>query len=214
MLTCSLLKNHAGVLLTGDYNTLKALHEVVHEVNERSPLVKDKEGSFLGLAYDARKAYEQRREVLKPPKDFPEVGIRFGVQVLWPVLLVQCRILRSSLAFMDTTKMQQAVAYNLEAVIESALAEDFGPESEVLIDRWMMINPAHPWPEEKLDSRGAIFCSWTKAERRERLAGLLASLDPMYPTTYPIWSRGGNTTLLSPDELDSWADVEWPDPKW
>ncbi len=213
MLTYSLLKNHAGVLLTGDYNSLKALHEVVHEVNERSPLLKDKEGSFLGLAYDARKAYEQQREVINPPEHFPEIGTRFGVQIVWPVLLVQCRMLRSSMAFIDTTKWQQAVAYNLEAVIESALKADFGSQAEVLIDRWMEIDPAHPWPEEKLDSRGAIFCSWTKVERRKRLAGLLASLSPMYPAMYPISLQSGDKTLLSPEELDSWEGVEWPDPR-
>ena len=214
MLTYSLLKNHAGVLLTGDYHSLKVLHEVVHEVNERSPLLKDKEGSFLGLAYDARKAYEQQREVIKPPEHYPEIGTRFGVQVLWPVLLVQCRMLRSSMSFIDTTKWQQVVAYNLEAVIESALEADFGSQASVLRDRWMRIDPAHPWPEEKLDSRGAIFSSWTKAERRERLAGLLASLDPMYPMIYEMWLENGDTTLVSPKELDSWEGVEWCDPKW
>lgn len=214
MLTYSLLKNHAGVLLTGDYNSLKVLHEVVHDVNERSPLLKDKEGSFLGLAYDARKAYEQQREVIKPPEHYPEIGTRFGVQILWPVLLVQCRMLRSSMSFIDTTKWQQAVAYNLEAVIESALEADFGSQAEVLIDRWMRIDPAHPWPEEKLDSRGAIFSSWTKAERLKRLAGLLASLDPMYPVIYRLWLENGDTTLVSPEELDTWEGIEWCDPKW
>lgn len=214
MLTYSLLKNHAGVLLIGDYSSLKALNEVVHEVNEKSPLLKDKEGAFLGLAYDARKAYEQQQEVIKPPEHFPEIGTRFGVQILWPVLLVQCRMLRSSMSFMDTTKWQQAVAYNLEAVIESALEADFGLQSGVLLERWMRINPANPWPEEKLDSRAAIFSSWTKAERRKRLAGLLASLDAMYPALYSIWLNNGDTTLVSPEELDTWDGIEWDDPKW
>ncbi|PYE39141.1 hypothetical protein DFI02_1306 [Rhizobium sp. PP-F2F-G20b] len=47
MLSYSLLKNHAGILLVGDYTSLTWLHEVVHDVNDRSPLVIDKEGSFL-----------------------------------------------------------------------------------------------------------------------------------------------------------------------
>jgi hypothetical protein len=63
-----LLKNHAGILLVGDHTSLTWLHEVVHEVNDRSPLVVDKEGSFLGLAYDVRKAFERQREVIQPPK--------------------------------------------------------------------------------------------------------------------------------------------------
>jgi hypothetical protein len=214
MLTYKLLKNHAGVLLSGDYSSLRAAHDVVHEVNERSPLIKDKEGVFLGLAYDIRKAYEQQRKVIKPPPHYPEVGPRFGVEILWPVILLQCRMLRASMAFIDTTKMQQAVAFNLEAVVEAALAEDFGAQAEALQERWLRIDPAHPWAEQKIDSRGAIFCSWTKSERRRRLLGLLSSLDPMYPVTYDISASNANSDLLSPAELDSWDGSEWVDPKW
>ena len=115
------------------------------------------------------------------------------------------------MAFIDTTQWQQAIAYNLEAVIESALEEDFGAAAQNLKERWTRIDPEHPWAEEKLNIRGAIFCSWTKAERKLRLAGLLASLDPMYPSFYPQWIMNGEKTLVSPDELDAWADVEWPD---
>ena len=50
LLSYRLLKNHAGILLIGDYTSLSWLHEVVHDVNERSPLVRDKEGMFLSLA--------------------------------------------------------------------------------------------------------------------------------------------------------------------
>lgn len=38
MLSYRLLKNHAGILLIGDYTSLYLLHEVIHDVNERSPL--------------------------------------------------------------------------------------------------------------------------------------------------------------------------------
>ncbi|MBC2774995.1 hypothetical protein H6M51_19225 [Rhizobium sp. AQ_MP] len=68
MLSYSLLKNHAGILLVGDHTSLTWLHEVVHEVNDRSPVIIDKEGSFLGLAYDVRKALERQREIIEPPQ--------------------------------------------------------------------------------------------------------------------------------------------------
>ena len=93
MLSYSLLRNHAGILLVGDHTSLTWLHEVVHEVNDRSPVIIDKEGSFLGLAYDVRKALEQQREIIQPPKHFEEIGVRYGVQILWPVLLLQQRLL-------------------------------------------------------------------------------------------------------------------------
>ncbi|MGE6743982.1 DUF6904 family protein [Allorhizobium pseudoryzae] len=82
MLSYSLLRNHAGILLVGDHTSLTWLHEVVHEVNDRSPVIIDKEGSFLGLAYDVRKALEQQREIIQPPKHFEEIGVRYGVQIL------------------------------------------------------------------------------------------------------------------------------------
>lgn len=90
MLSYQLLKNHAGLMLTGDYQTLKALHQVIRDVNDRSPFIKRKEsGWFLGLAYDIRKAHEGQRAKMPSPKDYPEIGPRFGVEILWPVILGQ-----------------------------------------------------------------------------------------------------------------------------
>lgn len=69
--------------------------------------------------YDARKAYEGQRRVMKPTARAPEDSARYGVEILWPVLLLQTRMLRQSLAYIHNTKWQQAVAYNLEAIVES-----------------------------------------------------------------------------------------------
>ena len=57
--------------------------------------------------------------------------------------------------------------------------------------------------------RSATRCATVQS----RLAGLLASLSPMYPAMYPISLQSGDKTLLSPEELDSWEGVEWPDPR-
>ena len=214
MLTYDLLKNHAGILLCGDFRTLQTLHEVVHEVNDQSPLIDYKEGSFLGLAYDARKAYERQRRVIEPPEHFEEVGVRYGVEILWPVLLVQSRMLRASLAYFDSTKRQQAIAYALESVIEEAIDDDFGVNGPLIRERWARLDPAQPDIDEKLDSRGAQFCAWTKAERKTKFAGLLASFDSMYDTLYPQWVRSGETGLVAPEVLDGLAGTEWPDPRW
>ncbi|WFS25164.1 DUF6904 family protein [Rhizobium rhododendri] len=120
--------------MIGDYTSLTWLHEVVHDVNDRSPLVNDKEGSFLGLAYDVRKAYVRQREILQPPKHLEEIGVRYGVQILWPVLMLQQRLLRQSLALLDHKAKTQAIAYALEAVIEEGLRADFGAQAGLNID--------------------------------------------------------------------------------
>lgn len=159
MLSYTLLKNHAGILLVGDYTSLTWLHEVVHDVNDRSPLVIDKEGSFLGLAYDVRKAFERQRELIQPPKHFEEIGVRYGVQILWPVLMLQQRLFRQSLAFLNHTAKTQAITYALEAVIEDALREDFGAQAENIIALWQRLNPAQSQVFNMMNSRGGIFCS-------------------------------------------------------
>lgn len=215
MLTFQLLKNHAGIVLCGDYQTFTSLHEVIHDANDRSPIIRKKEGWFLGLAYDVRKAYEGQRRTLKSPDGYPEIGPRFGVEILWPVLLLQARMLRASMGFIDTTKHMQSHAYALEGVIEEALREDFGGDMAArIIHFWEHVDPAHPAPEERIQSRGAAFCSWTKAQRKNRLAGLLASLDYMYAWWYEQWQRNGDQHVLSPAEYTAFEAVEWPDPRW
>ncbi|MGY4816161.1 DUF6904 family protein [Pseudomonas chlororaphis subsp. piscium] len=214
MFTYSLLKSHAGIVLCGDYTTLARLHEVVHGVNEKSLLLDDKESWFLGLAYDARKAYEQQRQVLQPPTHLPEKGVCYGVEIIWPVILLQCSMLRTSLSTFDSTKLDQAMTYALEYIIHTALEDDFGPYARAIIENWERIDNRHPYPGQNLDSRGAVFCSWSKKERREGLAGLLASLNPMYPTLFPIWERNGAKHLIAPEKFDELKGTEWVDPRW
>ena len=40
----------------------RLLHEIIHDVNERSQLVRDKEGRFLGMACEGRREVFQRPE--------------------------------------------------------------------------------------------------------------------------------------------------------
>lgn len=214
MLSYSLLKNHAGILLVGDHTSLTWLHEVVHEVNDRSPIVIDKEGSFLGLAYDVRKAFERQREVIEPPKHFEEIGVRYGVQILWPVILLQQRLLRQSLAFLSHTAKTQAITYALEAVIEDALREDFGAQAERIIGLWQRVDPAQAQVFDMIDSRAGIFCSWTKTQRKSGFAHLLSSFDPMYDSFYSMRLKNGEKNLISPAEFAAWENAEWPDPRW
>lgn len=214
MLSHQLLRNHAGLLLVGDYDSLTCLHEVIHDVNDRSPLIAEEDGSFLGLAYDVRKAYEQEREILKPPQGMAALGPRYGVQILWPVLLLQQRLLRASLAYIDHGRRHQAIIYALEAVIEDGLKEDFPADGDRLVALWQQLNPVFPSVFAKLDSAGALFLSWTKAERRRRFAALLESLDPMYESSYAWRAERGEKNLVSPDELKRWENTEWPEPDW
>jgi hypothetical protein len=213
MLSYRLLKNHGGIMLIGDYHTLKVLHEVIHDVNERSPLIRDVEGVFIGLAYDVRKAFERQREIIEPPESFEEQGVRYGVKILWPVLLAQHRMLRTSLAYIDHGKNHQAVTYALEWVIESAIQDDFKDIAPVITSCWLNLDAEVSYLEEHLKSRTAQFCAWSKAERKTHLANLLGSLIPLYPHTYKMRNENGEIGLISPEQYDEWLGRECPDPK-
>ena len=142
------------------------------------------------------------------------MGVRYAVKALWPVLLVQQRMLRHSLAYLDQSAKTQAIAYALEAIIDEALREDFGAQGKEAVSLWQRINPAQPEVFKMLQTRGAIFCSWTKAERKRKFLQLLTSFDPMYDSYYVLRLQRGEKNLLSPGELAQWANAEWPDPRW
>ena len=214
MLSYKALKNDAGIALFADYSSLRRVHEILHDVNERSPLIRDKEGFFLSLAFDLRKAYEGQRLKEEAHAAFPEVGTRLGVKLLWPAVLVQCRQLRDSLAFIDHTKEHQSVAYELEFVLEQALGTEFSQHAGGIKAQWERLSARHPFLEENAETRTAQFAAWTKRQRREGLLGLLSSLDPIYATLYPMWVRDGIKYLVSPEDYELWSQREFPDPHW
>lgn len=210
MLKFQCLKNHAGLCVLGPIATLRALHLVVHDVNERSPLIQDREGFFLALAYDARKAIENKENRFESE----DQGLFYGFKILWPVLLLQTRMLRASLAFFDSTKEQQAVAFALEAVVEVGLHADFQGQEAALQAAYEHIDPAHPFAENKIHSRGAQYSMWNAKQRREGLQNILLSLDPNYPAIYAMRFQAGERGMLAPLALDSLESAEWVDPKW
>jgi len=142
------------------------------------------------------------------------MGARYGVKILWPVLLLQHRMLRLSLAFLSHSATTQAITYALEGIIEEALREDCGAQAESVIALWRRLDPAQPEVFEMLRSRGAIFSSWTKAQRKTNFLELLASFDPMYQSDYNLRLLRSEKGLLSPGQFALWDHVEWPDPGW
>jgi hypothetical protein len=214
VLSYALLKNNAGFMLIGDYTSLRALHGVVHDINERSPLIKDKEGLFLCLAYDIRKAYEQKREILQAPLGHEEMGLRYGVQQILPVIMIQHRMMRTSLGYFDHSKNHQAMTYALEQVLEDVIKAIFKDDAQKVIDRWQWINLATPGVFELLYGRVGLFCSWTKSERRKRFLNLLESFDPLYKGTHRLRFQSGKIGLPTPGEFAMFEKLEWPDPKW
>ena len=94
MLEYKLTPHHAGMVLWGDFATLHRLHEFIHHLVEESRYIEDKEGFVLGLAYDVRKAFQGSRH--RDYRDYPDDDRCrvYGVEILWPLILVQVSVLR------------------------------------------------------------------------------------------------------------------------
>ncbi len=92
MLRYELTPNNAGFILWGDSEALNELHELIHYIVDESPLIKVKDGFMLSLAYDIRKAREGNRRVEQHQYDQHDTYKLYGVELLWPLVLVQSSI--------------------------------------------------------------------------------------------------------------------------
>jgi hypothetical protein len=122
--------------------------------------------------------------------------------------------LRQSLAFLSHRAKTQAITYALEDVIEDALREDFGAQSEHIIGLWQRLGPAQSEVFDMIDSRGGIFYSWTKAQRKSGFAQLPSSFDTMYDSFYSMRLNSGEKNLVTPAEFAAWENEGSPDPQW
>ena len=207
MLNFEIMQKHEGLRLLGSADDFRRFHGILHDVNERSPVVFDKEGVFIALAYDVRKASEGQRLIRKATKHDPYSGPTLGVDISWPTILVQCRMLRVSVGFIDSSKLHQAFAYAFEGLVDEGLQEDFAVDYQRIQERYLALQPEHPWLEEKCSSRIEHWARWTASERQRGLIALLESLDPMFPFDYEMRMKRGDAGLMSPEEWDA-TDVD------
>jgi hypothetical protein len=211
MLEFTLNKHHTGLTLWGDYRSLRQLHELIHTVVEGSVVIEDKEGFMLGLAYDVRKAQEGQR-LKRKSKEGPEPLILYGVEILWPVILVQVGLLRHAMGFLPTSKRDHATMYDLEYVIEAAIDQAVGPDAEELIE-WIPRLGAAPYPhlDSVLNSRCIYFIKLPPKKRLRALIPLLESFDPLFDY---FSESGPEKTDRIPASEFAGDDDEWPTFEW
>ncbi len=212
MLNYELTPNHAGLVLWGDYASLARLHEFVHEVASESSTIEDKEGFVLGLAYDVRKAFQGERSESHVNHGGDRCKI-FGVEILWPVILVQVGMLRHAMAFMPTNRLDQATMFELEHVAESAVRSAMPSSAEQVIHRMRQIG-AMPYHhiDTVLDSRCRYFIDLPAKERLTALPKLMDTLDPMY--AFLAEQSATIRQRIIPPNAFAAADCGWPDFEW
>jgi len=206
-------KYHAGIELWGDFASLNRLYSFVRRVVEESSLIESKDGLLLGLAYDLRKAFEGKRE-----QDYREYFVDekcrvFGVKILWPVLLLQVAVLRTAMAYITSSKLDQALIFELEYVVESAISEVMPVNAGEIISLMRNLGSlscAHI--EELIDSRCVYFIELPSKSRLRELPKLMASFDEMYGFLAQA-DIGLHDGMIQPDVFSE-KSHEWPDFLW
>jgi len=186
----------------------------VHKVNEESPVVQNKEGFLLGLAYDVRKAYEGQRE--KTVREhFEDRCPIYGVQILWPAIISQVALLRGAMAFIPTDRMDQSVMYELEHLVQRAVREASPAGADGILAQMRRLGEAHAHVEAVIDSRCGYFVSLPPKQRIPQLAMLLASLDSIYGFRGETAPRNHMANVIAPNSFDPYtAGAEWPRFQW
>lgn len=213
MLEFKLTPRHAGLSLWGDRAALERLHEFVHGVVEESEVIVDKEGFVLGLAYDVRKAFEGQRSVGTRSHFDDEQCRIYGVEILWPVILIQTSLLRHAMGFIPTNALDQSIMYELEYVVESA-ARAAVPATADDVLHWSRraCVASYEHLDSVLNSRCVYFIETAPAKRLKILHKVMETFDPMYA----LLAEHGATRrrgIIAPDALDA-CEADWPDFEW
>lgn len=213
MLEFKLTPHHAGLSLWGDRAALERLHGLVHRVVEESDVIVDEESFVLGLAYDVRKAFEGQRSVGERSHFDDEHCRIYGVEILWPVMLIQTALLRHAMGFIPTNALDQAIMYELEYVVGSAARAAMPVAADDVLHRSRRACVA---PYEHLDSvlnsRCVYYIETAPGKRLKILPELMETFDPMY--AFLAKQGAARRHGLIPASAFDACEADWPDFEW
>jgi len=217
MLYADNTKHGGGITLWGDVWDLRQAQQVIYDLaGEQCPLWRGEQSNIvLGLAYDIRHAHEGQRK-----KDtqilFEEEKAIYGVDVLWPTVLLQLALMRRAAGFMPTDAYTQATLYALEACVHSALRAFCPSSADTVLDITIAIanGPLDPLLDAH-PTRAAYFASLNSlAQRRAALPAIMNSHHAMYDQMYPLHAQAGNAQgLIDPAVFDN-VDTDQPKFHW
>lgn len=215
MLEVKMTPNRAGLAIWGDYESLRRLHSFVCRVTEESAYIESKEGFVMGLAYDLRKAYEGWRSKDTYACNETDYYKLYGVEVLLPLILVQSVMLRKAMAFMPTTKLDQAIMFEFEHAIESALRKAApGVFDEIMSSMGSIEGAPYHHLDILLDGRCRYFIETLPRQRLPSLPKLLRTFDPSYEILVEMMSVSMPDAIPLSAFVNGRENDDWPDFKW
>ncbi|SYE86256.1 Uncharacterised protein [Klebsiella pneumoniae] len=130
----------------------------------------------------------------------------YGVELLWPLVLVQSSILRNSMGYIQTDKNQLSVMYAFEYLIESALTESERTTSnDIMLTVKYASDSDFNFIEDNIDSRCCYFISLSPEQRKKQLISIVRSF-------HSLWGKYArekqDIKMLNEMNNTSWV---WPD---
>ncbi|HFP9203864.1 MULTISPECIES: DUF6904 family protein [Klebsiella/Raoultella group] len=181
MLRYELTPNNAGFVLWGDSEALDELHQLIHFLVDESPLIEGKDGFMLSLAYDIRKAREGCRRTEQYEYESQDTYHIYGVELLWPLILIQLALFRRSMSYIQVNKNHLLLMYSFEHILESALKE-LMPEcwEDLIRIAKCAADSDFKSLEDNIDSRCCYFINLQPKIRKNQLRNILCSFDSLW----------------------------------
>lgn len=138
-------------------------------------------GNLLSLAYDIRKAREGCRRTEQYEYEGHDTYNIYGVELLWPLILIQLALFRRSMAYIEVNKKQLSLMYSFEHILEAALKKLMPESWEDLIRTAKCASDSDFRSiESNLDSRCCYFANLHPELRNKQLRNILCSFDPLW----------------------------------
>lgn len=136
---------------------------------------------MLSLAYDIRKAREGCRRTEQYEYEGHDTYNIYGVELLWPLVLIQLALFRRSMSYIQVNKNHLSLMYSFEHILESALKELMPENWEDLI-RLAKFSSDSDFKsiEDSIDSRCCYFVNLQPELRKKQLRNILCSFDPLW----------------------------------
>lgn len=211
-------KKGTGFILLGDYYDLRNLYDTISEISDSIVLQGPLSDYLLGLNYDIRHAYENRRENIQLGLDEISGVKYYGIKMLWPCFIIQLGLLRWAASFIPTNNEHQSNLYRLESIVEKTLRET----SPLIADDCLFwLKHFHGFKKDYLVqylndiTYRFIFDESLHKKRINRLPMVLHmtfELSPEYKSYETLIMKIAKEKGCAPTELvnlDEWPDFTW-----
>ena len=209
-------KKFSAIIVYGDYYDLRDVHTAVHYLSDKGGLDIGMSEFLLSFAYDLRKAYEGKREVVERGFDFLDKATYRGVPIYWPYYLAYLRLLRQCAARTNTLRWHQGVLYQLEGLVEQALLDVEGNIPDRILG-WIdnSIGFDSDYLPEWIRTCCRYYVEGPRGKKRAlRLLTVLQRFSPLSPEYRDFYSsmakaaENQKCSILSLQDMSPWPDGE------